>query len=57
MKSSGHSKCSISRFKLHSYEEQMTRMLNYKVNEVYPFEVRIWTREGPLERMGKITYT
>ena len=39
MKSSGPPKGNISRFKLLSYEEQMTRMLNYKVNGVYPFEV------------------
>ena len=39
MKSSGHSKGSISRFKLLSYKEQMTRMLNYKVSGVYPFAV------------------
>ena len=39
MKSSGRPKGSISRFKLLSYEEQRTRMLKYKVNGVYPFDV------------------
>ena len=49
MKSSGCPKDDISRFKLLSYEEQMTRVLNYKVNGVYQFAKNYTHIDGKLQ--------